>query len=545
MIKIYDGEVFSFDIKEYNRSQILKQCWENSKCSELKFLVYDGNELIGAMTYYDILADKTEISHCQIFGEDLFDRARKYFKESENRQSCIPVQSREGELMFLLVFVENRLFDIYREGELFHEYWDLNFESDVEKLDFTLLERAQGFYFYTLEEYTYEIARLIQKIYPHKKICFRDKLAKEFFPGGIRGGGIKIYESTWEFKERENPVGYMYVNSGRDQIHYCSIVPYMSGHYGSIQIMESLLWCRKRKRLGNRNEGQTVLIMESNTGSSGLVDILKCACAWVIIAKSRGWLPVMKLDCFPNQYLEEAGENMWEYFFCSVSDLSVEEAMQSADVISAQENDLELGETVGNPYMRELYAMLLEEAQCNPGKIFNQIIRRNKALEDFLEENLLPEIKEGNRILGVVARGTDYTQEMLDKASGYKEVDIMKSIQQVIRRSRECASTWDCNYIFVATEDEGYFQLFSKEFGERLLFVEQQRVQMDVNDDVLYISDKLGLKKGERKLFAMKYLLVIYCLSKCNVLISNKAICGADFLARMWNEGKYEYTEII
>ena len=58
MIKIYDKEVFSFDIGEYDRSRILNQCWANSKCSELKFLVYDGEELIGAMSYQDILADK-------------------------------------------------------------------------------------------------------------------------------------------------------------------------------------------------------------------------------------------------------------------------------------------------------------------------------------------------------------------------------------------------------------------------------------------------------------------------------------------------------
>ncbi len=104
MIKIYDGEVFSFDIKEYDRSTILNQCWANSKCSELKFLVYAGEELIGAMSYQDILADKAITSNCLSFGEDLFARAREYFRKDENRQSCIPVQSRGGGT-YVLAFV--------------------------------------------------------------------------------------------------------------------------------------------------------------------------------------------------------------------------------------------------------------------------------------------------------------------------------------------------------------------------------------------------------------------------------------------------------
>ena len=96
MIKVYDGEVFSFDIGEYDRSRILNQCWLNSNCSELKFLVYDGEALIGAMSYQDILADKPIEPNCLNFGEDLFAWAREYFRKEGNRQSCLPVQSRGG-----------------------------------------------------------------------------------------------------------------------------------------------------------------------------------------------------------------------------------------------------------------------------------------------------------------------------------------------------------------------------------------------------------------------------------------------------------------
>lgn len=444
--------------------------------------------------------------------------------------------------MFLLAFVENRLFDNFREGELFHEYWDVDFDSDINNLDFTLLERANGFYFFELEEYTYELARLIYKKYPEKQICFGDKMAKTFFPES----NVKIYRGTWEFWENENPAGYLYVNSKRNQTEYRKMTPYLTGHYGSIQVMESLLWCRKRVRMGDKNEGKTIFLMDFCTEAHGIVDILKYGYIWTMIARSRGWIPVMKLDRFPNQYLEQEGENMWEYFFCPVSEMSLADAMQSAEVVSACENGLCLGDVVVNPYFADSLAIVSQEAEFYPGKMINQIVKRNKELEQFLEEKLLPEFRNGhNRILGVVARGTDYTKEMLEKANGYKDRTETKGIQQIIRRARECAAIWNCNYIFVATEDAGYFQRFSHAFGEALLFVEQKRVEMDVNDEETYIYEKLRLKQEEKRAFAKQYLLAVYCLSKCHVLISNRKHCGADFLSKTWNAGEYEYTEII
>lgn len=443
--------------------------------------------------------------------------------------------------MFLLTFVENKIFDDYKEGELNHEYWDIDFDSDIQNLDFTLLDRAPGFYFYELEEYTYELARLILQRYPCKQICFGDKMAETFFPKGA----VKIYESTWEFKNAEKPNGYLYINSKRTQRKYKIIPPYLTGQYGSIQVMESLLWCRKRKKLGDRNEGETVFLIDFVGDRCGLVDILKFGYIVTVMAMRRGWLPVMKLDAFPNQYLEREGENMWEYFFCPVSDISVEDALHSTSVISAKENSL-LWSLSFNPYVSELHTGLFEEAKWNAGRTFNQVVRRNEFLEEYFINNLFPEFQDkSNRILGVVARGTDYKREIREKAGSYMEKSWDKNIQQIIRRSRECANTWGCNYIFVATEDEEYFQLFRQEFKEALLFVEQKRVKMDAGEDVWFVADKLGLGKGSGKTFAMQYLLVIYCLSKCNVLISNMENCGADLLAKLWNEGEYEYTETI
>lgn len=366
-------------------------------------------------------------------------------------------------------------------------------------------------------------------------------MAEKFF----QEGDIKVYEGTWEFYRKEHPAGWFYVNSKRNQTDYRKTMPYLTGHYGSIQMMESLLWCRKRARMGNKNKEKTIFLMDLDTTTCGLVDIMKYGYAWVQIARSRGWVPVMKIDSFPNQYLEKAGENMWEYFFEPVSELSVSEAMQSEHVISARENEVKFDDTYGSIYLAEFETLFQEEMKYHSGKTFECTVRRNGELEKYLQNSLLPEFREvGNRILGVVARGTDYRKEVTQKRSGYKSNAQLKDIRQVIRRCREIAAVWNCNFIFIATEDEVYFQSFMREFDKALLSVPQKRLEIAENDETLYISEKLVLKSGERKVFAMQYLLTIYCLSKCNILISNMS-CGAEQLAKMWNEGEYEYTEII
>ena len=91
----------------------------------------------------------------------------------------------------------------------------------------------------------------------------------------------------------------------------------------------------------------------------------------------------------------------------------------------------------------------------------------------------------------------------------------------------------------------GIFSVDSSVMRALIKLVEQKRVEMDVNDTEVYIFEKLGLKREEKRAFVKQYLLAVYCLSKCQVLISNRKHCGADLLAKMWNAGRYEYTEII
>lgn len=120
--------------------------------------------------------------------------------------------------------------------------------------------------------------------------------------------------------------------------------------YSSLNIMMSLLWARKIEHLGEENPEDTILLLDYITGASGLMDIIKFTYDYVHIAEERGWVPVVKIDRLPNQYLQKPGDNVWDYFFRPVSRISVESAMHSAHVIRASTNSIRMNHWIENPY---------------------------------------------------------------------------------------------------------------------------------------------------------------------------------------------------
>lgn len=122
MIRIYKGDVFSFDISEYNRKELLQMCWNLGKCENFKFLVYDGAVIIGAVTYENILyQDEVNLQTLDLT-MDIFSNAREYFHSYTAREGdCIPVIDETG-IFCLLEYKESKLFNLYGRGELNNEF---------------------------------------------------------------------------------------------------------------------------------------------------------------------------------------------------------------------------------------------------------------------------------------------------------------------------------------------------------------------------------------------------------------------------------------
>ena len=83
-------------------------------------------------------------------------------------------------------------------------------------------------------------------------------------------------------------------------------------------------------------------------------------------------------------------------------------------------------------------------------------------------------IKPEWRVLGVVYRGTDYKNKRV--INEHRQPDI----NELIDKAKELMAEWNCNHIFLATEDKGAVEIFERIFGDILVYTEKERYESNV-----------------------------------------------------------------
>lgn len=529
MVNIFRGDIVLWETDEFDYNKMLNVINNNPNYYNMCFLMHHNNKILGAISAMEILgkADIKLISY--ELSWDLFERARDfYYNNEKHRYILIPITNLDGEYIFTLQYMKNK--GTFENTTVnYKDYWTYNIEESA-YLDYSIIKNANKYVFYELDEYSFAITNLIKEIYPEKEIIYLDDRISYFYDD------IKIYDSVFCIKDKLNRSETLYIREGG----YCGEFPNKT--YGSIQLFSSIIWCCKIKNYGELNANKIIFVINYPTMESGIVEIAKYTFAYYLIAKERGWVPIINLNTFPNQYLKNENENVWNYYFEDLSEITMEEAYKSKNVIYADENEISLW-YFENIYCREKFNMVNEI--CLKGGVNNKsiygLIKLNKETLEKADLKMPCEIKNKNkRILGVVARGTDLKKENRKKAGILtKNADIEK----ILKRSEFLKEIYDCEYIFVATEDEIYLEQFKSKFNDKLLFINQKRFNIDNDDDYKRLAQYMN-EKTDSKSLGYDYLTAVACLAKCDLLISS-ANCGAYWLSKYFNENNFEYSEII
>lgn len=231
---------------------------------------------------------------------------------------------------------------------------------------------------------------------------------------------------------------------------------------------------------------------------------------------------------------------MWEYFFEPASKITYENAMQSANVIRASNNYIQLNDTGGNVYFNECSQEIYSSILSIDNWLFSGIVKLTPTAVNLLEGMIPKTFKDNNKILGVICRGTDYSTEA-NKNIG--RIHFNASVEYMLCVTEKMLKKYNYQYIFLATEDSTYLKLFKDKFGDKLLYLEQKRVTYDYkNNPYKPVSELLDIKNGKQ--FATQYLAVLYTLSRCDSLISS-IYCGAYQGAVAFSDHVFEYSSII
>lgn len=174
------------------------------------------------------------------------------------------------------------------------------------------------------------------------------------------------------------------------------------------------------------------------------------------------------------------------------------------------------------------------------GELYKSFVCPNEQFKMYWEGEY-QELLQGKRVLGVLCRGTDY---VATKPKGHP---IQPAIEDVIALVKEKMNELNCEYIYLATEENAIYKQFQAVFPNRV--ITNQRKYYDEyyslhnQDQRKLISAVHFDRENDSYNKSREYFSSLYLLSRCNALIAGS--CGGSRAALYLNYGEYEYWHLF
>lgn len=469
-------------------------------------------------------------------GEDIFLRARDFYHAHEDmRGEAIVVTDDAGNPWYALRFVKNRL--DYRGTKMLlptyvSPYW--GYSECAERMDYSYLESHDLFVFEQIEEYSCFMARLIERCYPAKVVCFMDDRARWFLDDPELVGGFD------EALERHPDVDRS--RALLLESHMC-IGPMLHDrtHALSLALMASVFWASDVTSFGEQNPDTYFYLIKPEVGESGLAKFIAFTIGFYDLALRKGAdigtriIPVVDtgIPGDRNQFNGGDGRDVWTMFFEPLGTHPLKEVYDSKNVIVSQE-----GNVTVNPYLLAL------KRNPNVSELIGRYVRLNESCKDCCEEIRRQVMGERpGRVLGVVGRGTDFNNPTIAR---FRQLPLTPA--ELLGKVVDAVREHDFDHVFLATEDARVFDAFmASELRDKLLFVPQPRFDLSSESDRhKLLVDIYQEQAGERDGYAetLRYLSILYILSTCDALIGSTE-CGATIFAEGYKQGSYEFSDVF
>lgn len=295
------------------------------------------------------------------------------------------------------------------------------------------------------------------------------------------------------------------------------------------QLVKKIIWGEKKKSFGNENAEKTFYVIRSASTVIGLYAYVLTFSGRIKEAIDRGYVPVIDMQSLKNPYLrqDQVGKiNAWEFFYEQPCGYTMEDVRKSKNVVFASSE-------VPKEYPTKSMAFLTNEEKVRYWReLFAKYIRMNDRTKKYVDEaycRIFPQ--NGARVLGVLARGTDYI------ALRPFQHPIQPQPDEIMQKAKAVMEEQNCEYVYLATEDASIHEMFRKEFGDKLLSIDVKRyVDTGKNKFITQMSID---RENDEQLKGLEYLTTIELLARCNCLVAGRA--GGSVAARVLAKN-YEYT---
>ncbi len=282
-----------------------------------------------------------------------------------------------------------------------------------------------------------------------------------------------------------------------------------NGLFSYDEIMTIVYFFSVKQSCGEKYGDKKFFLLDPIFVNEGLMCICERCETPYAYAKANGFIPVLTLTRSDRSfYSDEKGEDIWAKFFVQPEGTQAEEWREAKNV-----------------YM--LPPSTISNAAC---WLMTRIAKINKvslACTDHINPRVRKEIdearstvlKDPQKTIGVLIRGTDYTTHHL------KGHSVMASCEQVMEKVEELKEKYGLEFVYLSTEDADVLEKMKELCGDKLLYIDQKRFRVRPGE---MLSDLKPERENEGWLKGKEYLTTLKLLSECAVFVASGGCCGTD-----------------
>ena len=286
---------------------------------------------------------------------------------------------------------------------------------------------------------------------------------------------------------------------------------------------------------------QRYCLIRRNDGIPGLASHIITNLGQIAASLDQGYIPVIDTihaDNIMTDLSRQYAVNAWELYFG--------QPIISFSQVAREDKEVKVLE--GIPGFMPSYDM---DCLMNPRLmafwrgIMKKYMPVSKTLYDSVRECLdrLP-FGNGEKVLGVLCRGTDYTNIRPFNHP------VQPPLKEVLEKAEEFMQQYRCDYCYLATEDQEILQAFQKRFKDKLLTTQEIYYAPDLADTTNDANRRRSIDLHQKN---MEYLTALTVLSKCGYFIGGRTsgtvvslLLSEGFAAEyIWDCGRYGIDDVL
>lgn len=279
---------------------------------------------------------------------------------------------------------------------------------------------------------------------------------------------------------------------------------------------------------GSRNPDRLFYVIRCPQSEMGFFAVYNYVVYHLDKAEKLGAEPIVDWKYYPNKYFSEddsvGKDNVWEYFFENILDISLDEVYKSKNVI--------MSSGVWEIPVKEVFDDIrLEHSHA----IIEKYIKFNAKTEAIYKAECDRVGIGTHRVLGVKCRGTDFVK------TRPKDHQIVPDSNTTISTIEEKMHEWGVyDRIYLATEDTSILNDMKAYYGEKLWYTNGRTFELKDNKWLSEMYDSSSEKTKENDM--RTYLIQTYILGTCDALIAPEV---GGTIGAMRIKGKYEHVHIF